>query len=335
MKVWRWVSSVVVVGIVALGVSAYDVQSTSKPEWKAFDPDEKGAFKPFWQTMETVTNQSMKVQGMEVNQKQTQTFYVKWTPTKKDKDKNIWTVDFKIVGVKMAIQIGGNEIAYDSTSKDPVPDNPLTQFFKTLKDAEFTYTIEKDEKEGMKVTKVAGLKPFVDRLAAANDQLKGLLENILNEEALKQMAAPMFAAFPRTEKEFTDAKWTNTANLNMGPIGSYKTEYTYTLNKGDTSKIEVTGAMTYKAPEGAAASSGLPFTIKEGNLKADNIGGSVTLDLKNGRILKSNIKMDLKGTLKIDIAGVETPVELTQNQTSSLETMDTEPAFLTAPATKK
>ena len=324
-----------VVGVVALGVTANGGQSTSRPEWKAFDPDEKGAFKPFWQEMKTETNQSMKAQGMEVNQKQTQTFYVKWTP--KTKEKNGWTVEFKIVGVKMAIQIGGNEIAYDSTSKEPAPDNPLTQFFKTLKDAEFTYTIEKDDKEdGIKVTKVAGLKPFVDRLAAANDQLKGLLENILNEEALRQMANPMFAAFPRTEKEFTDGKWMNTATMNMGPIGSYKTDYTYTLNKGDTSKIDVTGAMTYKAPE-AKEASGLPFTIKEGNLKADNIGGNVVLDLKAGRIKSSMIKMDLKGTLKIDIAGVETSVDLNQTQTSSMETMDTEPAFLatTAPPAKK
>ena len=308
MKVWRWVSSVVVVGVVAMSVAAGGGQSTSKPEWKAFDPDEKGAFKPFWQEMKTETNQSMKVQGMEVNQKQTQTFYVKWTP--KAKDKNTYTVDFKIVGVKMAIQIGGNEISYDSTSKE-TQDNPLTQFFKTLKDAEFTYTIEKDDKDGMKVTKVAGLKPFVDKLAAANDQLKGLLENILNEEALKQMANPMFAAFPRTQKDFTDAKWTNSAKMNMGPIGTYDTTYTYTLNKGDTSKIDVTGTMTYKAPD-AKEATGLPFTIKDGNLKADNIGGTVTLDLKAGRIKKSDIKMDLKGSLKIDIAGVETMVDLNQ-----------------------
>src|SRR5208283_4577549 len=99
---------------------------------------------------------------------QSQTFYIQWTP--KTKDKDTWTVDYKIVGVKMDIQIGGNNISYDSTSKDPPPQNPLTDFFKALVGSEFTFTIVNDPKEGVKVTDVGGVTEFIGKLAAANEQ---------------------------------------------------------------------------------------------------------------------------------------------------------------------
>src|SRR5205807_345334 len=81
--------------------------------------------------------------------KQTQTFYFSWTPVEqKEKD---WIVKQKIEGVKMEIQIGGNTISYDS-SNPGTANNPLSEFFKALKDSEFTLTIGPD----MKVTKVEG-----------------------------------------------------------------------------------------------------------------------------------------------------------------------------------
>jgi hypothetical protein len=325
----------VAVCVVVIAVGAHSDQGSTKPEWKAFDNfDDKNNGIPFFQEMKTETTQTMKVQGMEVIQTQTQAFLVKWTPKSKEKDKNIWTVEFEIVGVKMNIEIGGNNIKYDSTSTDPLPENPLTQFFKTLIGAKFTYTIEKDEKEGMKVTKVTGVPGFVGKLAAANEQLKGLLESILSEEALKQMATPIFAAYPRTDKEWQEGKWSNTALMNMGPIGTYTTVYTYAKSDKENT-IGVTGTMSYKPPETKDA-AGLPFVIKEGStLKAENIKGTVTLDPKLGCIKESDITMDLKGLLKIDIAGVDTSVDLTQKQSSTMKTSDKLPeGWAVTPAKK-
>ena len=75
---------------------------------------EKG--KPFYQTMTTMTTQNMTVTGTKVEQKQEQTFYFMFTPTKVDKDKVI--LEQKIIGLKMNIDIGGSKINYDSTSTD-------------------------------------------------------------------------------------------------------------------------------------------------------------------------------------------------------------------------
>jgi hypothetical protein len=90
--------------------------------------------------------------------------------------------------------------------------------------------------------------------------------------------------------------------------------------------------MDYTAPKSDAA-GGLPFQIKKGELKADKVTGTVTYDAKAGRIADSTMQMDLGGNLTIDIAGMETNVTLTQKQTSSVKTMDTDP--VPAPTAKK
>jgi len=290
------------------------------PTWKAFD--EIG--KSFWQEMTSSTNQKMKVQGQEVTQDQNQTFIVKWTPKEKGSDGKSWKVDYEIVGVKMKIDIGGNPINYDSTSKDPQAANPLTDFFKALVGSKFTLTVVKDDKEGIKVTKVEGLTEFVNKLASANEQLKGLLKTILSEESFKQMTNPTFSAFPKTEDDWKKGSWeVNKVKLDMGAIGVYETNYKYTVTV-DKNKIDVTGSMDYKAPE-KTDPAGLPFTIKGGKLTADKITGTVMLDPKHGRIESSTMSMDLSGDLKIDISGMETTVSLTQKQTSTVKTLDADP----------
>jgi len=141
----------------------------------------------------------MKVMGMDVAQKQKQTFYFKWTPLEqKDKD---WIVEQEIIGVKMEIQIGGNTINYDSTNP-ATANNPLADFFKALVGSKFKLTIGPD----MKVSKVEGRKEFLDKLVNANQQMKPLLESILSEDALKQMADPSFAAIPNKEVK-KDETW--------------------------------------------------------------------------------------------------------------------------------
>src|SRR4051794_20958212 len=156
-------------------------------KWK-FEKD-----KPFYQTMTTTTTQNMKVMGTEVVQKQEQTFYFSWTVTKIDKD----TVELKqkIIGLKMNIDIGGSKIAYDSTTKENpgAGTNPLNKFFEALNGAEFEVTLDTSK---MEVTKLKGHEEFVKKLTDANPQMKPLLDKILSEKALKDMAEPMFAALP-------------------------------------------------------------------------------------------------------------------------------------------
>jgi hypothetical protein len=314
MIAWRWLGGLTMVVATAWGVTAYGEQAGEKPVMKAFDGP------AFFQEMKTETTQTMKVQGMEVIQTQKQIFYVKWDNFKKDGSN--WKVDYVITGVKMDIQIGGNQIAYDSTSPNPAPQNPLSDFFKALVGSKFTFTV--DGKDSPKVTGVEGLDEFVRKLSNANPALQPLLQKILDKDALIQMTNPTFAAFPKTEEEFKKGTWTYPFVLNMGPIGTYDTTYTYTKDSKVPTKIDVSATMKY-APPKDKDSAGLPFVIKKGELTADKAVGSVTLDPTKGRVADSTMQMDLKGQLTIEIAGMETIVDLVQKQTSTLKTFDTDP----------
>jgi hypothetical protein len=315
MNVWRWCGVLILLSAVAVGsFKATAAQPAGELKWLAFDNGKPA----FYQKMETTTKQKMKVQSMEVVQDQNQTFVIQWTPKPMVGGK--WVVEQKIVAVKMNIKIGGNEIAFDSKDPNP-PANPLTDFFKQLVNSTFTLTIDPAT---LKVEKVDGITQFVDKLATANDQLKPLLKSILSEEAIKQMSDPTFAAFPKDHK--LDPKgWTPPEiNLNMGPIGSYSTTYTYVPAKDN--KINVTAKMTYKAPD-KGAQGGLPFIITGGTLNAEKAEGYVEYDPTLGRIKFSEMNLVLKGDLKIDIGGMETTVGLEQTQKSTLTTSDTDPTW--------
>ncbi|MBI1918425.1 MAG: hypothetical protein HYS12_27355 [Planctomycetes bacterium] len=281
-------------------------------EWK-FAKD-----KPFYQTMTTTTTQNMTVTGTKVEQKQEQTFHFEWKPIKIDKDKV--TLEQKIIGLKMNIDIGGSKIAYDSTAPqaNPNQNNPLNKFFEALKDAAFTITLDTKE---TKVTNLEGHEKFVTKLIENNPQMKPLLEKILSKEALKDMAEPMFAALPGKKQKKNDT-WPRKSTLDMGPIGKYETTYTYTYagpDKDKNEKIDVKTDLKYTPPE-AKETQGLPFRIKDASLTAKDSTGTIVYDPKAGWVKSSDMKMTLTGTLTIEIGNQSTAVDLTQEQTTKILT---------------
>jgi hypothetical protein len=282
-------------------------------KWK-FEKD-----KPFYQEMTTKTQQDMQVMGMPVKQTQDQTFYFSWTFKEEDKDKNSVVVQ-KIEGVKLTISVAGSPITFDSTNPTGA-NTALSEFFRALVGSEFRLTLDKDGK----VIKVEGRDDFLKKLTQANQQMEGLLKQILSEEALKQMADPTFGITPPNDVAKGDT-WTRESKLNLGPIGSYKGSYKYKYegqddkNK-DLAKISVETTLTYEPPADNAAQ--LPFRIKEAKLTSKNGKGSILFDIKKGRLEKSDQRIELDGKLKIEIAGMETEVTLTQTQDTTVNTSDT------------
>jgi hypothetical protein len=308
--------------LVLVGLVLASPAQTTKLEWK-FTEGDKGKF---YQTVTTKTKQEMTITGQKITQSQSQTFIFSWTPKKYDKEKKTWTVVQKIEGVKMEIEIGGNKISYDST-KDSGQNNPLGEFFKQLVDSEFTITLGED----MKVQgKVEGKDAFVTKLTKANAQMEPLLKEILSDEALKQMADPTFGALPGKDVKLAKgATWDRDSELNMGPIGKYKTKYTYTFEgkKDDKDKlyrIKVVTKLTYSPPDPKAQPQ-LPFKILKADLKTKKASGTILFDPVKGRVASSDQVLELDGSLDIEIGGMTTKVELNQTQTTTVETSDKNP----------
>lgn len=280
--------------------------------------------KPFYQTMTTDTDQKMTVMNNTVTQKQKQTFYFSWKPIEvKDGEAKL---EQEILGVKMDIDIGGSPIKYDSTSAAANnASNPLSEFFKALVGSTFKITLDP---KTLKISKIEGRKEFVDKLVNANKQMQPLLEKILSEDALREMAEPTFAVITNEAVE-KGKSWKKETKLDMGPIGSYKNEYTYTYegtdDKSKTDKIKVDTKLTYSPPEKADGVGGLPFRIKSADLTSKNATGTVWFNRDKGRVDKSDMSLDLTGKLEIEIGGQPTKVELSQNQKTEISTSDTNP----------
>jgi hypothetical protein len=277
--------------------------------------------KKFYQESITELKQTVKVQGQDLTQKQDSTFYFEWTPIAQEGDK--WKVKQKVEGLKMTIDISGNQISYDSTKGDtPTAGNPgLTEFFKKLSSAEFTATIDKS----YKVEKVEGREEFIRSLSTGSPQVQGLLEKILTDDALKEMCDPSLKLVPQDGPKKAGDKWKREGTVNLGPIGSYTVTYNYTYvgPEKDMDKIEVETSVVYTAPKNEPGATGLLFRITKGTLTAKPAKGTILYDPKTGRVASAEITISLEGTLTVSIGGTDTDVELRQEQKTTVKGGDT------------
>jgi hypothetical protein len=322
MNFWRWLGSAIFLtalgALIGPNLSALAQDKETKLEWKAFDS--ALTKDPYFQTMDTKTTQVMKVQGMEVTQVQKQKFYVKWTPQKKD-DKGNWVVKQRIIGVDMDIDIGGNKIQYNSLAENQAK-NPMTDFFNALLTLDLTFTVDPAK---LTIEKIEGREEFIKKLGQTNPQMDSLLKAILSDEALKKMAEPTLAAFP-TKAVKTGSTWPYNSKLDLGPIGSYDSKYTfeYKGKEKEKDKIDVKASMTYNPPD-PKNKGGLPFIIEKGELTSKDGTGTALFNSTKGRFDSYTMKMKLEGYLEIDIGGMKTKVELQQDQTATVDTSDTDP----------
>lgn len=283
--------------------------------------------KAFYQKTQTVVAQIIKVQGQDLTQKQESTFFFKWTPEKQDGDK--WVLKQKVEGLYMSIDISGNPIIYDSAKKEPAGSagNPgLMDFFKNLEGAEFTVTVNT---KNWTVEKVEGKEELAKKLGAGSAQMDSLLKKILTDDSIKQMADPTAGMAPDAPKKSGD-KWERKSNLNLGPVGSYDVKYDFNYTGKDATlkhldRVEISPTITYKAP--ADGADGLLFKIKSGtmasgNLDPDQAKSVLLYNSALGRIEKATVSLKLNGDLTVSIGGADTKVELSQRQTTTIETQN-------------
>jgi hypothetical protein len=279
--------------------------------------------KTFYVEMTTTTEQSMKVMGRDVTQNQSQTFYSSFTPKDKDKENN-WIVVEKIEGVKMDIEITGQKIRYDSTMDKAGQGNPLDEFFKALVGAEFELTISPQ----MKIIKIEGRDKLINKMITASPQMKPILNQILDDEALARMCDLTFGAVPTKAVKKGEAWGPEVRILSMVSIGSYKTASLYTFEglEGKLYKIKLRFSLNY-TPPGANAAGNLPFKIiAEGTkLTSKDATGIILFDNEKHRLDSSTLKLELEGMLQLDIGGMTSHVELRQVQTTATKISDTNP----------
>jgi hypothetical protein len=279
------------------------------------------ADKPFYQKTITETSQKMIVGGNDIAMTQKQTFLSRWVPVRQLPDRS-WVVKHTIQSVQVDIELAGNKITFDSSKAGD--DSPLSGFFKALVGAELTLTISPRKK----VTKVEGREALLQKINKANAPLKPMMEGILSESFLKQLADPLFAVLPgKTVKK--GERWAEESKMDLGGAGSYAILSSYVFEGPDSSdknlgRIAVTQKLTYAAA-GPGAGGALPFKVVSTDFKKSEGTGTVWVNLKKGRIERSVLAQQLKGKMTIDIGGMNTEIDIDQKQKVTITTFDAPP----------
>jgi hypothetical protein len=287
-----------------------------KLEWK-FEKD-----KAFYQSLTTETTRSLKFSGTEVNQKFSQTFFLRWTPAKQE-DRS-WDLKLKVEGVKLETDVPGTgKVTFDSAKADN-PSGPLTDLYKALTgpDVEFTVTVNSE----MQATNVEGTGKVAEALGKAHPQLEAMLNQVLTRDNLKQLAGAAFPALSSKEVKKGDT-WERTSVMSVNALGTFETKATYTDDGPDkdanVEKVGVKAEMTYRAP--ADKPFNFAFKINSADLKSSEAVGTVEFRKDRGRADKSEMKVTIKGKLNLDVSGSATEVEVTQTQTTTVTTSDENP----------
>jgi hypothetical protein len=105
--------------------------------------------------------------------------------------------------------------------------------------------------------------------------------------------------------------------------GKRKFTYEGRSNKLDKINYEITD-LKYEPP-GANAGAGLPFKIKKVEVKSSSAKGTILFNSDLGRMESSTGESKIAGKMLFDFIGQQVDVDLTQTQTSTIRTSDSNP----------
>jgi hypothetical protein len=272
---------------------------------------------PFYQVVETQTEQTVTIAGQASTRKQRQALYVRWAPL--DRKDGKLRVRQQVIGHKLTIEAGGKTISYDSTAPaETQPEGPGTEFFKALLKQELTYTVGPN----LEVVGVDGRTQLIQGLNEAIPAAKTLLDTLLSEKAVRRMPASLWSALPPRPVGVGET-WQTAGELDLGPLGKHATASTHTFQgaQGDEARVRSEVMLTYQEPKERA---GLPFTILSGALTGKG-GGEAVFNLRKGRFDSVRTVTKVSGRFSILAGDKTTELTVEQEQTAMVRCLDASP----------
>jgi Family of unknown function (DUF6263) len=276
-----------------------------------------GKGRVYFLEVKTSTVQKMMVMQQNVNQNQEQTMVIQVAPAAQVPGGD-WQVDMSIVGMRLKMDIGGNNIDFDSSN--PMPGSPLAPFYEALCKSKFTAIVAANGE----LKKLDGRDEVIKGLNNLPAGTDALVKGMLSEAAMKKMFMPIGEFLPdRVER--VGAHWQRQWHVEFGPVGKYVYEnrYTYHEGSGKIHEIRATTSMKYQPPE--KNDGALPFAIKEVKVTKSDGKGVYKFDAERGRLAESTHESEFKATMKIGVGGMDTDVELDQVQKTIVRALESNP----------
>lgn len=179
----------------------------------------------------------------------------------------------------------------------------------------------------MRVARLEGYDTLLQKLAGDNAALRKMVASVLNEETLKDELNHAFGGFLPDDPVSPGDRWQRGSRVVLGPLGKFQAAgaYTYQGRENDLDRIDAAWSLTYTPPTKDEA--GLPFRVVRGGLTCDSARGVYWFNDIAGRLVQSERQRTCKGTLTLDVAGTEMPMQLEQETVTKHRLLDRLPSM--------
>jgi len=189
-----------------------------------------------------------------------------------------------------------------------------------LKGASVLVTIGPDGR----VLKIEGYDEAIKKLSGGAEENAASLKALFNKSTITASATEIFGFLPGKVVNAGD-KWTKPIKFPIGPFGSLRGEYEFTLKgkekgskegQGEEQEIAVTTTLGFDLPSGGTIGDDLK--LARGEFQSEKASGSYWFSTATGRLVRSKIAFNIKGTLTIEKKGngVSANIELKTNSKS-------------------
>jgi hypothetical protein len=165
------------------------------------------------------------------------------------------------------------------------------------------------------VVKLEGYEEMLKKVAGDDATLERSVASLLPKETLTRSLEESFAFLPPAGTA-AGGTWERKFTAGLGPLGTlnitnvYKLEGNEAVDGRQTVRVACKPQVTYSKPAGKSAE--LPIQITNGNITVEQAEGNLWFDPAAGKLVKSEMKMKLKGTLTVQSSGQEDVVEIGQ-----------------------
>jgi hypothetical protein len=251
-------------------------------------------------------DQKLTLAGMETDTNNLTRTTSKVTLGKRDDAGMLRAVE-QVESLQVNMSAMGTEYTFDSKA----PDEKGTSPFEVLRDVHKGLAKRKTTLVYDKTNRVAAIEADQDLLASLPDQVRNLVKDQLDPEALKAAANDELDQIPRNPVKPNDS-WeaTSKSNFGAGQFMKFVTKYTYegTIEKEGRKLERITGKV--QSVSFGLENSPLPFTVKSSTLKASESKQEILFDRALGRIAEESAALRIEGDIEFDFNGQVVPSKL-------------------------
>lgn len=197
-----------------------------------------------------------------------------------------------------------------------------SKLYQQLQGVSFTLTLNKDKQ----LTKLDGYEEMMKKITGDDPNLRRVVQSILPEETLRTSVQESIGFLPSKSVNLGH-QWERSFSMALGSLGTMQVTNQYTYEKDENVQndllavIKVQPRFQYQAPK--ADPVGMPMQVLRGSVQVEPASGLIWFDRINGRLVKSEMKLTLKGKFDVRTSGQEATIEIEQDQKVEIRRVET------------